>query len=164
MRLKKSTLPAPDVFLKDIPSENQDVVRSRLTSLADLFATGVMNWGFEVVKHLAIFNGAGLAGATALLQRAGTNDLTKTATVLSMHLFVYGLIAGIVAMLAIYLTGVFLHGRFQRTTIDVLLNKQPIGAMKPRRIFWILIGVNWLCAAVSIALFFWGALTIAGLG
>lgn len=60
---------------------------------ADLLADITNNWNLETVKHLAVFNVAGLAGAAALLTNAAYAD--QISTKLALFFFAGGLISSL---------------------------------------------------------------------
>jgi hypothetical protein len=59
----------------------------------DLLADLTSNWNLETVKHLAVFNVAGLAGAAALLTNA--NYANQVTTKLALPCFAVGLICAL---------------------------------------------------------------------
>jgi hypothetical protein len=147
-------------FINDLIPEARDLFSARLRATAETLMEGVINWGFEVIKHLAIFNGAGLAGATAIAQAAGTDLIAHGLALKAAHFFVFGLMIALVAMISVYFTGIRYLRYFMVRSTHILLNKARLDAANPGRWFWIAVGVNWTLAGISIILFFVGAFCI----
>ncbi|MHB9833839.1 hypothetical protein Q8F57_003270 [Paraburkholderia terrae] len=147
-------------FINDLIPEAKQIVKARLQALSETLMQGVIGWGFEVIKHLAIFNGAGLAGATAIAQAAGTDVLGHALALKAAHYFVFGLMTALISMITIYFTGIRYLRYFMERSTDIMINVARIDAAKPGRWFWVSIGVNWTLAASSIVLFFIGAFCV----
>ncbi|AQG98328.1 hypothetical protein A9R05_05450 [Burkholderia sp. KK1] len=147
-------------YISDLTEPAQALVKERFSSITDSVMNGVLELGFEVIKHLAVFNGGGLAGAAALAQVVEKDSAAHALTLQAAHLFVFGLIVALVTMLAIYLTGMLFLRRFIAETMDMLLGAQPIGPAKMSVRAKLLVAVSWALAALSIGLFLCGAFKI----
>ena len=146
------------VRLKDIPDkEYRDHVAQSFLSLRDTITQGATQWGFEVVKHFAIINATGIAGATAL---ATSTKPIAAAALGSVYWFLWGLVAAIVTMVVIYFVGLAYTRVYSRQLFPMLASASPISAMNPPRWLWRLICINWLLGAISLALFFSGVIHI----
>jgi len=148
------------LFMRDLIPEAQEILGGTVRSLRETLMSGVINWGFEVIKHLAIFNGAGLAGATAIAQASGSSAGAHAIALQSAHLFVVGLAIALITMVTIYFTGIGYLRYFIDRSTAMLLNTLPITGINPPTVFWVSVGVNWCLAAASIVTFFAGALKI----
>lgn len=122
-----------------------------------------MNWGFEVIKHLAIFNGAGLAGIAAIAQAYPSNLTVHRLALQGMHLFISGLMVAIITMVVVFLSGFLYSFGFKKNVMLVLLSIRPLSSLKPPIWFWAMVALNWTLAAVSIGLFFAGAWKIVAI-
>lgn len=146
----------PRPFLKDVPADIAGHLTTALTSTGATLTQGMITWGFEVIKHLAVINAAGLAGATALYSAAPA----KAAAAAAIPWFLGGLLIAIVTMVSIYIVGFVFAVRYQKEMMQVLANLKPLDAMKAPLAFWVATGVNWLLAASSIAAFVIGLLDL----
>jgi len=151
--------PKPNtVHLKDFTDDAyRDHVAQSFISIRDMLTQGVTQWGFEVVKHFAFINAAGIAGATAL---ATSSKPIAVAALGSVYWFLCGLVAAIVTMIVIYFVGLVYLRTFSQRLFPVLASSQPISAMSPPRWFWVMIGVNWSLGAVSLVLFIGGVIQL----
>lgn len=122
-----------------------------------------LNWGFEVVKHLVVLNGAGLAAIVAIGQISGTSLINRALVLTGAHVFVGGLMVALFDMIAIYVTGLVTVRHFSRRTLMFSIGKAPISALKLSFRHYALIGINWALALVSIGLFIRGGLYIAAI-
>jgi hypothetical protein len=147
-------------YIKDLRPDAQELVNERFATLTEIVMSGVLEWGFEVIKHLAIFNGGGLAGAAALAQVVEKNSPAHALTLEASHLFVSGLILALVTMVAIYITGLLLMRRFIAETMEISLGTDTLGEMRMSWAARALVVANWILAASSIALFLMGAFKI----
>ncbi|MBR7961233.1 hypothetical protein KDW41_12335 [Burkholderia vietnamiensis] len=146
------------MYFHHLPDNVRDLIGARINSANDALTQGVMDWGFEVMKHLAIFNGAGLAGAAAIAQAYSTDRLVHALALQAVHLFVAGLMVALVTMVASYLLGFFCLFELPIRWAAVLTSKEPLGHLRvPKRIL-VGAGIVWGLTAASIALFFLGAL------
>lgn len=158
---QKKSADAEEVYLNTLPEPARELVVSRFTSLTETVMSGVMDWGFEVVKHLAIFNGGGLAGAATLAQVAEKGSVAHALTLQAAHIFIFGLIVALFTMVSIYVTGLVFLRRFIEETMHISLSLRPLSALKLTWPFKVAVCINWSLAAISICLFLWGAFKIA---
>lgn len=150
-----------ETFLKDLPVDAQTAVTGQLASLSDATTQAAMNWGFEVVKHLVVLNGAGLTAIVAIAQISGTTAINHKLALTGAHYFVAGLMVALCSMLTIYATGLFFTRNFTQRVLMVSIGTAPISALRLSRFTKALIGTNWALAAISIVLFIRGAFYIA---
>jgi hypothetical protein len=153
----------PEVFIRDLSEDAREVVVKKLISSGDAFTEGLMNWGFEVIKHLAVFNGAGLAGSAAFAQAYSADPAVHKLALSGAHLFVAGLMVALLTMVVCFLIGFAHHLTFTRKTTNVLFGNEPLGALKLTTGLWVGTGLIWALTAVSIVLFFIGALRIVAI-
>lgn len=142
-----------DIFLSNLPPEARAAAAGVLSSLVDVVTQGAMNWGFEVIKHLVVLNGAGLASIVALAQAFGSTPRVHVLAVEGAHVFVAGLAVALVAMVSVYFTGLAFVRRMVRSWIQVSASKQPLSVLQLTCGQRAMIGTNWFLAAASIALF-----------
>jgi len=152
-----------DPFLKDLPDEARATVAQKISTASDAFTEGVVNWGFEVIKHLAIFNGGGLAGAAALAQAYNTDAVVHRLTLNAIHLFVAGLILALITMVVCWIAGFFYNFFFIRKCMAVLLSAAPLSTLKLSWGIWVASGAVWLLAAASVTLFLMGAFKVVAI-
>lgn len=148
--------PGPEMF-GDLPDEAKKIVGDQLASLLQTTTTALIGWGFEVLKHLAIFNAAGLAGATALAQAFASDHNAHRLAVAAADAFIGGLAFSILTMVVVFFTGFAEIGPMARRNIEVMLNVQPLSALKPTRRTWTIVAINWGMATLAIVPFFVGA-------
>ncbi|WP_175753879.1 hypothetical protein [Burkholderia ambifaria] len=153
----------PEVFLKDLPPDAQSAVTQQFASLSDAIMQAALNWGFEVVKHLVVLNGAGLAAIVAIGQILGTSAMNRSLVLTGAHVFVGGLMVALFDMIAIYVTGLVTVWHFSRRTLMFSIGAAPISALKLSLFHYALIGINWALALVSVGLFIRGGLYIAAI-
>ncbi|KVR88734.1 hypothetical protein WK27_11385 [Burkholderia vietnamiensis] len=122
-----------------------------------------MSWGFEVVKHLVVLNGAGLAAIVAIGQISGPSVMNRALVLTGAHVFVSGLVVALFDMIAIYVTGLVTVRHFTQRALMFSMGTDPISAMKLPLVNYALIGVNWALALVSMGLFIRGGLYIAAI-
>lgn len=149
-----------DPYLKDLKPEAREAVTHHFTAMSDMIVEAAGSWGFEVIKHLAIFNGAGLAGATAFAQVVASDHVNRTTVISSAHFFIVGLMVAIIAMVTVYMTGLVFARSFPQRVIHFVLGNTPISQVSPPRALKYMVPVNWLLAALSIGCFFYGAYRI----
>jgi hypothetical protein len=152
-----------EMFLKDLPVDAQTAVTRQLASLSDAITQTAMNWGFEVVKHLVVLNGAGLTAIVAIAQISGTTSINHALALTGAHVFVGGLIVALCSMLTIYATGLFFVRSFIQRVLMVSIGTKPLSALRLSRFNKALIGINWTLAVISIALFVRGGFYIAAI-
>jgi hypothetical protein len=152
-----------ETFLKDLPVDAQTAVTRQLASLCDSSTQAAMNWGFEVVKHLVVLNGAGLTAIVAIAQISGTTTINHTLALTGAHVFVGGLIVALCSMITIYATGLFFVRSFTQRVLMFSIGKKPLSALRLSRFHKGLIGLNWGLAIISIALFVRGGFYIAAI-
>jgi hypothetical protein len=152
-----------EVYLAELAVEAQTAVGRQLASLTDAVLQGAMNWGFEVIKHLAIFNGAGLAAMVAIAQVAGVDRVVKGQALHGAHFFVVGLIFALCAMVTIYFTGLSYVRHLTTTTMSFMMGSAPLSALSPGRKMFFAIGLNWLLAGISIGFFLVGAFCLVSI-
>ncbi|WP_155122392.1 hypothetical protein [Burkholderia ubonensis] len=152
-----------EMFLKDFPVDAQTAVTRQLASLSDAVTQAAMNWGFEVVKHLVVLNGAGLTAIVAIAQISGTASINHTLALTGAHIFVGGLIVALCSMLTIYATGLFFARSFTQGVLLFSIGKKPLSALRLSRFNKTLIGINWSLVVVSVALFVRGGFYIAAI-
>lgn len=150
-------------FLKDLPIDAQTAVTRQLASLSDSITQAAMNWGFEVVKHLVVLNGAGLTAIVAIAQISGTSTIDHKLALTGAHVFVAGLIVALCSMLTIYATGLFFVRSFTKCVLMISIGTKPISALQLSCSNKALIGVNWTLAFISIVLFVRGGFYIAAI-
>jgi len=144
-------------MFKDLSADAQKVVSDQLSSTLQALVVAVMGWGLEVLKHLAVFNGAGLAGATALAQAFSTNTSVHRLAISAADSFIVGLAFAILTMVVVFLTGFAQIGPFIKRNMEVMLNVRPLSELKPTWKTWVFVGINWGMAIPSIVSFFVGA-------
>lgn len=152
-----------DIFLSSLPPEARAAASGVLSSLVDVVTQGAMNWGFEVIKHLVVLNGAGLAAIVALAQAFGSTPRVHVLAVQGAHIFVAGLAVALVAMVSVYFTGLVFVRRMVRNWMQVASNKQPLSVLDLTCGQRTMIAANWSLAAASMALFLYGATRIAAI-
>lgn len=140
-----------NVLLTDLPEPAQGVLSDLLKSASGMLTQAVIDWGLEVVKHLAIINGAGLAGATALY-----SSPSKAAALGAMHWFLAGLLIAIGVMATIFVFSFFGSMWFQRKLTMVLCGIEYINALRFPRWMVLSLGIQWLAVAASILAFVQG--------
>ena len=152
-----------EVFLNDLTESAQTAVTRQLASLNDTITQGAMNWGFEVVKHLVVLNGAGLTAVVAIAQISGISSINHSFALSGAHAFVWGLIAALCSMLTIYITGLVVVRGFTGNFLNFSLGKGPLSALKLSCFSKTLMGINWTFAIISIAFFVYGGFRIAAI-
>lgn len=138
-------------------------VTRHLASLSEAVTQAAMNWGFEVVKHLVVFNGAGLTAVVAIAQISGISSMSHALALTGAHVFVAGLVIALFSMLAIYVTGLFFVQNFTQNVMMVSIGSKPLSALRLSNLQKILIATNWTLVAISIAFFIRGAFYIAAI-
>ncbi|WP_269501089.1 hypothetical protein [Burkholderia sp. IMCC1007] len=151
---------AAKMFYNQLPEEVRTLLGARIESANDALTQGVIDWGFEVMKHLAIFNGAGLAGASAIAQAYSNDPTVHTVALQAVHLFVAGLMVALVTMVASYLIAFLCLFKLPLRWAEVLLNRKPLGHLRVPTRYLIGSGIVWILSATSIVLFFLGALKV----
>ncbi|WNC90942.1 hypothetical protein RI103_06215 [Paraburkholderia sp. FT54] len=151
---------AEQTYLTSLTPAAQAAIGRQLAAVTDAVVQGAMNWGFEVVKHLAILNGAGLAAIVAIAQAANGDLRIHTLALHGAHQFVAGLMIASIAMLSVYISGLFFSRDFTQRTLDVLLGTKPLSRLQPPILYKSMIGLNWILTLMSLGLFFAGSLTI----
>jgi len=152
-----------EIFLKDLPVDAQTAVTRQLAALSDAATQAAMNWGFEVVKHIVVLNGAGLTAIVAIAQISGTSPTNHTLALTGAHVFVGGLIVALSSMLTIYATGLFFVRNFTQRVFMVSIGTKPLSALRLSLFSKALIGINWTLAIISIVLFVRGGFYIAAI-
>ena len=156
--------PVPDdPYLNALPSEAQTAVVRVLGSVSDAVTQAAMNWGFEVIKHLVVLNGAGLAAIVAIAQAYGSNARTHTLALEGAHAFVTGLVVALITMVTIYVTGLLFVRSFVRNAMLVTISRLPVSAIRMSCLQKAFVAVNWVLATISGALFCYGATRIAAI-
>lgn len=154
---------SPEVFLKDLSPEAQLAATRQFASLSDAITQAAMNWGFEVVKHLVVLNGAGLAAIVAIGQISGTSVMNRALILTGAHVFVSGLVVALFDMIAIYVTGLLTVRHFSRRAFMFSIGTASISALKLSSHHYAFIGTNWALALISTGLFIRGGLYIAAI-
>jgi hypothetical protein len=161
---KKSAKYGEPVFIKDLPKEGQDTIGRLLASLNDAILNGALSWGFEVIKQLAILNGAGLAAIVAIAQAYGSNNpKVHVLAVQGTHFFVWGLMIALATMVTVYLTGLFFVRDYMQKSVEAIIGVRPVTDLRPSMKTKTIIGMNWILAVTSGVLFVLGASRIASI-
>jgi hypothetical protein len=135
----------------------------QLSSVSDATTQGILTWGFEVIKHLVVLNGAGLTAIVTIAQISSLPTVSHALALRGSHVFVAGLVIALMSMLTIYATGLLFVRKFTATVLMVSVSTAPLSKLRLTRTFKILIGINWTLAAISIVLFIRGATFIAAI-
>ena len=144
--------------MKDIKPEYREHLVQTLNMASSALIQNVMSWGFETIKHLAVINAAGVAGAAALYSVTAAQ---KGATA-ALPWFLAGLIVTILTMWLVYVGGLLYTWSFQRKVMMVLTDQAPILSIKASRRVWIAVGANWLAVLGTFGLFLVGVYKLIG--
>lgn len=117
-----------------------------------------MSWGFETIKHLAVINAAGVAGAAALY----SVTVAQKGAIAALPWFLAGLIVTILTMWLVYVGGLAYTWSFQKKVMIVLTNQAPITSIKAAAWVWIGVAVNWLAVVGTFGLFLVGVYKLVG--
>lgn len=137
-------------------AERQIYIRDTLNYAANELTKAASQWGFETVKHLVIINGAGIAGATAMLSsptRSGRAEL-------ALPWFFFGMVLALAAIFSIYIVGLRTSYSFRKKVVKISIGESPTSAILPSRWFRFAIYFNWLLSTVSAIAFIVGAYKI----
>lgn len=138
--------------MKDIKPEYREHVAQMLNMTIATLTQTVMSWGFEIVKHLAVINTAGVAGAAALY----SVPTAKNAAFAALPWFLGGLAVTIFAMLLIYTSGVLVTWSLREKVMMALTDQAPIASVKAPAWARIAMAANWFSALGAFALFLVG--------
>jgi len=138
--------------MKDIKPEYREHVAQMLNMTIATLTQTVMSWGFEIVKHLAVINTAGVAGAAAIY----SVPAAKNAAFAALPWFLGGLAVTIFAMLLIYTSGVLVTWSLREKVMMALTDQAPIASVKAPAWARIAMAANWFSALGAFALFLVG--------
>jgi len=151
---KKNSNKPPLIYLRDTEPEFRAWVSTFFGDTIISVLQFGMTVGLELVRHLAIVNGAGLAGVTALYSAA---DLPKKAAVLSSSgWFLGGLTLAMFTMLVLYAAGSFIAARFTGVVSEWVGNIEPFDPARLRAMRLLAIP-TWTVGLASFACFIVGA-------
>lgn len=128
MRRKKYSEKPPTVYFRDMEQELRAWMGTFFGDTIIAVMEFGMTVGLELVRHLAIANGAGLAGVTALYSATDTSE--KHALLSSAAWFLAGLALAIFTLLILYAAEFFVAKRFTRAVTSWIANTAPFDAEK----------------------------------
>lgn len=149
--------PVSLVHMKHLEPDYREHIAQALTTTSATLTQSVMSWGFEIVKHLAVINAAGVAGATALYNVSGA----QKGAIAALPWFLSGLVVTILTMLLVYLGSLLFTWSFQMKVMSVLTNQAPITSLKPPRWALIAVAINWLAVLGTFCVFVAGVYKLA---
>ncbi|CAM2331472.1 ER membrane protein complex subunit 6 [Ralstonia mannitolilytica] len=144
--------PAAPVYMKDIKQEYREHIAQALNMASATLTQTVMSLGFEIVKHLAVINAAGVAGAAALYSIAAA----QKGAIAALPWFLAGLVVTILAMIVIYAGGLIFTWSFQGKVMMILTDQAPVLSVKAPVWARIAVAVNWLAVLGTLGVFLVG--------
>jgi hypothetical protein len=138
----------PDPFIHELSEPARTQMSQMLQGLSGMLTQAIINWGLEVVKHVAIINAAGLAGATALAASP-----TKAAAVSAVAPFLVGLLLAIVVMALIFVVSFVFGVWYQRRLSSFLFGVARASAMQPSWWLFAAMAIQWIAVGASIVAF-----------
>lgn len=144
-----------DPFIHDLNEQARTQICQMLQGLSGMLTQAIINWGLEVVKHVAIINAAGLAGATALAASP-----TKSAAVAAVAPFLIGLLLAIIVMALIFVFSFVIGLSYQRKLSSFLFGAARASALKPSRWVFVAMLIQWLAVGASIVAFVVGMMRL----
>lgn len=140
------------VYMKDLKPEYREHFAQLFTATGATLTESVMSWGFETIKHLALINAAGLAGAAALYSVPAVQKAASAA----LPWFLVGLVVTILTMSMVYVGGLIYTASYHRKMMMVLTDQAPISSAKASVWVQSAVGVNWLAVLATLGLFLVG--------
>lgn len=135
--------------LNEFSPERQQFFADSMRSLVEHSMNAGATVGFELVKHFAIINGAGIAGATAY--SANNPD-----GVTSLPWFCLGLVMAIVTMIIVNVNGLRFIRHMAGAQQKILFGDAYIEEFRvPRSVVWT-IRLTWVSGGISFVLFLIG--------
>ena len=144
--------------MKDIKPEYREHLAQTLNMASGALTQSVMSWGFETIKHLAVINAAGVAGAAALY----SVTVAQKGAIAALPWFLAGLIVTFLTMWMVYVGGLVYTWSFQRKVMAVLTDQAPIVSIKAAAWVWVSLAANWLAVLGTFALFLVGVFKLIG--
>ncbi|MDR5736145.1 hypothetical protein QCE47_27925 [Caballeronia sp. LZ025] len=145
-------------YFEALPDEPRQWLQAMLSDTLIAMLEGSLNMGLELLRHLAIVNGAGLAGVTALFGSLDT--ALRPAAISAAAWFMIGLTLALFTMLFAYISSTLAVGKMSRTIGFWVSNAQPFDKKQLGFAKWLAIP-NWVTGAISIGCFVVGALRLA---
>ena len=140
------------VYMKDLKPEYREHFARLFTATGATLTESVMSWGFETIKHLALINAAGLAGAAALYSVPAVQKAASAA----LPWFLVGLVVTILTMSMVYVGGLIYTASYHRKMMMVLTDQAPISSAKTSVWVQSAVAVNWLAVLATLGLFLIG--------
>ncbi|CAG9177719.1 hypothetical protein LMG32289_03884 [Cupriavidus pampae] len=132
-------------------------MQQMLQGLSGMLTQAIMDWGLEVVKHVAIINAAGLAGATALAAAP-----SKAEAIVAVTPFLVGLLLAVVVMGVIFLFSFFIGLWYQHRLSRFMFGVGRASSLRPSKWVFFAMAIQWLAVAAAIAAFTIGMVRLIG--
>lgn len=139
----------------DLSADKQKFIADQMKSLVEIAVNAMGTVGFEIVKHLTIINGAGIAGATAMSTKPGAEN--------SLPWFCAGMLLSILTMIFIYANGFHYMKHIANKQVEILFGRADVGDFRASPGFWLRIKITWCIGAFSILSFVVGVLHLTGI-